>query len=343
MARRDESSPLVIFAAMLVTSLVLHLLLWPLGNRLILLSWDAAPLPPSSGWLQVALVDPDESEPPEPEVTTEPPPEPAGKLIKQDRVKKESIPDEAKYLAEFDQKVDRETRAARGRSNAGGAPTQPGDSPDANNKPDIAKLLPPRPADPAAGSESQADDGRGDPMLPKVPNPRALLPLRPDLAGGGQPGVRGNPSQSQADPGDHGSMDDIQDVDGGDATSLNSRRWKYASFFNRVRDQVAQHWHPEVVHAARDPTGSRYGFKTRTTRLLIRLNPDGSLKAIKLDQAAGLDFLDEEAIRAVRAAQPFPNPPAQLVDPNTGFIDFGFGFIFEVENGGKPRIFRYRR
>jgi TonB family protein len=137
-------------------------------------------------------------------------------------------------------------------------------------------------------------------------------------------------------------MDDIQDVEDGDVNQLNSRRWKYASFFNRVRDQVSNHWHPEVVHAARDPDGSRYGIKTRVTRLLIRLNPDGTLNKIKIDKSSDVDFLDEEAIRAVRMAAPFNNPPSQLVDAETGFIDFGFGFIFEVESG-KPQIFRYRR
>ena len=48
-----------------------------------------------------------------------------------------------------------------------------------------------------------------------------------------------------------------------------------------------------------------------------------------------------DAIRAVRAAQPFSNPPPGLVDPETGFIDFGFAFIFEI--GQSPKIHRYRR
>ena len=47
------------------------------------------------------------------------------------------------------------------------------------------------------------------------------------------------------------------------------------------------------------------------------------------------------ATGAVRAAQPFSNPPPGLVDPETGFIDFGFAFIFEI--GQSPKIHRYRR
>ena len=344
MARRDESSPLVILVATLIASLAMHLLLWPLGDQIIKLTWSETALPPGEGFMQVALVD--ENEAPE-EAPEEPPREsdPPGKLVKQDRVKKEQVPDEAKHVAEFDQKVEDETRAARGRAKPGAPPSTPGTAPDADNRPPTPSLLNPRRAErkPEAGTPGEADEGRGDPATRAVPSPGSLLPLRPELGPPGRPGVRGDPSQrSPADPGQHGSMDDIQDVDEGDANQLNSRRWKYASFFNRVRDQVSQHWHPEVVHAARDPDGSRYGIKSRVTRLLIRLNPDGTLNKIKVDQASGVDFLDEEAIRAVRAAHPFSNPPAQLVDADTGFIDFGFGFIFEVESG-KPQIFRYRR
>lgn len=340
MARRDETSPVVILLATLLASLLMHLVLWPLGDRLIRLSWSDAPQRDKDAFMQVALVDEEKPPEAEPKLETDPP----GKLIKQDRVKKEAVPDESKYVAEFDQKVDRETRAQNGRSKPGASPQTPGTSPDADNRPPAPNLLDPRPQPKETPSTpGEADEGRGDPALPKVPSPRSLLPqLRPDVTGG-RPGLRGNPAEmSPAEPGEHGTMDDIQDVEDGDVNQLNSRRWKYASFFNRVRDQVSQHWHPEVAHAARDPDGSRYGFKTRVTRLLIRLNPDGTLNKVKLDKSSDVDFLDEEAIRAVRQAAPFNNPPSQLVDAETGFIDFGFGFIFEVESG-KPQIFRYRR
>ena len=333
----------MILAATLLASLVMHLLLWPLGDRVIGLSWDAPPLPANDGWMQVALVDPEEAEAPEP--TPKPrETEAPGKLIKQDRVRKEAVPDATPHVAEFDQKVDKESRAAQGRAKAGAAPSVAGAAPDADNLPPAPKLLDPRPdTPPAAKPEGEsADETPGDPSLPKVPSPRSLLPLRPEFGAGGRPGVRGNPAErSPGAPGEHGTMDDIQDVEDGDVNMLNSRRWKYASFFNRVRDQVAEKWEPNVVMAARDPDGRRFGLQTRITRLLIRLNPDGSLKQVKLENPSGVEVLDEEAIRAVRAAQPFRNPPAGLIDPETGFIDFGF--LFELSDAGKGKIFRYRR
>jgi hypothetical protein len=142
MARRDETSPVVILLATLLASLVMHLVLWPLGDRLIRLSWRDAPERDKDAFMQVALVDEAKAEEPEePPRETEPP----GKLIKQDRVKKEAVPDEAKYVAEFDQKVDRETKAQNGRSKPGAAPVEPGTAPDANNLPPKPNLLDPRP------------------------------------------------------------------------------------------------------------------------------------------------------------------------------------------------------
>ena len=160
------------------------------------------------------------------------------------------------------------------------------------------------------------------------------------LSPAGSPGTRQALLHSLGQP---GTFDDLDDsIEEGDENILNSKRWKFASFFNRVRNGVANHWHPEVVHAARDPDGTVYGTKTRKTKLVISLNADGSLHSIEFDAGgeSGVDYLDEEAIRAVRAAAPFANPPPGLVGKN-GKIEFGFGFIFEIHGGA--RIFRYQR
>jgi len=38
--------------------------------------------------------------------------------------------------------------------------------------------------------------------------------------------------------------DHLQDVDEGDGTYLNTKEWKFASFFNRVKQSVSQQWNP---------------------------------------------------------------------------------------------------
>jgi len=134
--------------------------------------------------------------------------------------------------------------------------------------------------------------------------------------------------------------DYLKDVPDGDQTLLNSKRWRFASFFNRVKRQVAENWHPDVVYRRRDPSGNVYGFRDRLTILRVRLTPDGKLKELHLERASGVGFLDDEAISAFRAAEPFPNPPKGLVDKDTGMISFRFGFLFEISRRPSFRIFR---
>ena len=114
-----------------------------------------------------------------------------------------------------------------------------------------------------------------------------------------------------------GTQDALKDVDDGDETALNSKRWRFASFFNRVKRQVAEHWHPDEVYRQRDPTGAVYGRQNRYTELRIQLKPDGRLGNVALAQPSGLEFLDDEAIEAFKEAEPFPNPPRQLIENGT--------------------------
>ena len=140
-----------------------------------------------------------------------------------------------------------------------------------------------------------------------------------------------------------GSVDKLDGVEAGDTTALNAKRWKYASFFNRMKRQVAQNWHPDQVYLRRDPRGNIYGPKDRITVLQVALKPDGSVANIYVTKASGIDFLDEEAMRAFRAAQPFPNPPGALVDREEALITFSFGFHFQIGSRRESwKIFRYR-
>ena len=341
---RDNGSRLTLVVCMLLASLAVHLVMWPLGDEIIGLGWDAPPLPRSDGWMEVALV-PGEDDEAAPDPDEAPPrePDPQGRLVKQDRVRKEKVPDDARYLSEFDQATDDPTRAPNQRPQPGGPPATPGDAPDADNNP--ATRPTPQPAAPTqAPMPGESDRGEGDQRSGADVDrgPLGPLPLAPGRrAGGGKPGLRGTPQAMQRALGQVGSFDTIDDdVPEGAETLLSSRRWKYASFFNRIRDAVSERWRPSEAHAARDPSGTKYGTIPRVTRLYIKLNRDGSVHGISVESPSGLPFLDEEAIRAVRAAQPFGNPPPQLVDPKTGLIEFGFGFRLEFERGG-GRIFRY--
>jgi protein TonB len=115
-------------------------------------------------------------------------------------------------------------------------------------------------------------------------------------------------------------------VEEGDANLLTTAHWRHAPFFQRVRRQVAQNWHPQVAVARHDPGALTYGHRDRRTIVRVVLNDDGSLERVYVIQGCGADFLDDEAVRAVQRGAPFPNPPQGLVDQRTGHAVFSFEF-----------------
>lgn len=133
--------------------------------------------------------------------------------------------------------------------------------------------------------------------------------------------------------------DRLTDVDEGEGTFLNTKEWKYASFFNRVKQSIGQHWDPNQSIRQRDPSGQIYGGRDRYTVVSVTLNESGRLKDIYVEKSCGLDFLDLEAIRSFERAQPFPNPPPGLVTGDST-VKFSFGFFLDMSGGPKMRLFR---
>ena len=137
-----------------------------------------------------------------------------------------------------------------------------------------------------------------------------------------------------AAPNDH-----LKDLDEGDGTYLSTREWKYASFFNRVKQSVSQEWSPTDQLRLRDPTGQIYGGRDRYTILTVTLDGTGRLKDAFVDKSSGLDFLDLEAVKAFERAQPFPNPPPGILATDQT-VRFQFGFFLELSGRPGMRLFR---
>ncbi len=349
MPRREKHDNLTLAVATIVVSALAHGVLWPLGDKVLELTWSSSPVPRASGVMEVALIAPssqdDEDarrEKPQEEREEELVPDKDEEIVQLDRLIDERPPEETKHRSEFDNRVDKETKAPNRRPSPGAAPQVHG-----NPQVDPSKATPDPRTNPTARSLNLGTrgDSDSDPGLTADEASAADLSRGDDSKKGSvvppRAGMLGSPEAMKKTFGSPGTLDALKDVDEGSENVLNSKRYKYASFFNRVRNSVAQHWKPVEVHRAHDPDGRVFGAKTRRTNLVIRLNPDGTLAKIMLAGASDAPHLDEEAIRAVRQAAPFDNPPAGLVDPTTGFIEFGFGFVFELR--GKTRIFRYQR
>jgi TonB family protein len=307
-----------------------------------------------------------------------------GQTVQIARPLEEKRPDKARFAAEYDSSVEKETRKlgrfdadARAGSATGEAkenkPTTPAVAAQPRSQPmppgALAMRTPgapgkgpsaqrPTPVEPTPLPEaSQPGDGPAeaeDPTGLRMPGGR--LALRPPLVGGGVNGQGGSrplmppgrealsPTQEQiARAVNSGTDDHLRDIDDGDETSLNAKKWKFASFFNRVKAQVREHWRPEEAYHRRDPTGQLYGQKDRYTLLRVQLKPDGSLANVALHTPSGVEFLDDEAVEAFKQAQPFPNPPRALVQGDTGLIDFNFGFFFELSGAPRLKLMRFNK
>ncbi len=157
----------------------------------------------------------------------------------------------------------------------------------------------------------------------------------------GQPGIASlMPSPAALDKITGAAANDhLRDVEQGEGTYLSTREWKYASFFNRVKQSVGQHWSPNDQLRLRDPTQQIYGGRDRYTLLAITLSADGRLKDAYVEKSSGLDFLDVEAVKAFERAQPFPNPPPGILASDQT-VRFQFGFFLEMSGRPGMRLFR---
>ncbi len=291
-------------------------------------------------------------------------PEAKGQVVDTAKPQVEIRPDQAKFLAEHDAKVERETRGKPGDGQAGARVERRAAQPEA---------LPPTPPPPAPGrrgvdnpgplamrtSSERRPMGSRDGLVPTpdgTERPNGEPAERAATTEGGGPAPEGSGEDEQPPPhlGDlhpsdrevsralgAGSQDYLPDIDEGEETLVNTKRWKYATFFNRVKRAVAHSWHPETAYRLRDPTGQIYGLKNRMTVLKVSLKPDGSVRDVLLERPCGVDFLDDEAISAFKDAQPFPNPPIGLIDKESNLITFRFGFYFEISGAPVFKVYRY--
>jgi TonB family protein len=309
-----------------------------------------------------------------------PPPPPQQRpqqIIETVKPSDEKEPDNARFLAEYNTKVEKE-KVARGARNepmvAKSQPEEltpkqkPKDEPSVTKQepdrvpgknehaPDVPGHLSMRTPGAQSPSETEqeqkvrgsatgstgtmAADGyvarKGDAAIEQQRRERSEIPHGQNGAGGGAPQVPNlKPSEEVLERlAGGGSVDHLEEVDNGDETALSAKRWVYASFFNRLKRQVAQNWDPASVWRRRDPTGTVFGFKTRVTEVRVSLSRRGEIAKILVTQPSGVIELDDEAVRAFKSAGPFPNPPDGLIQKDN-LITFAFSFFFEI---GAPHM-----
>ena len=118
-------------------------------------------------------------------------------------------------------------------------------------------------------------------------------------------------------------------VEEDDETSLNAFAFRYATYFNRVSDAVRVFWTADGLRRV-DPKGNIYGIEDRTAVLQVTINRSGEVIELVVQEPSGVDAVDDDAMQAVRKAQPFSHPPEGLF---RGEDRVSFRFGFTIENG----------
>ncbi len=104
------------------------------------------------------------------------------------------------------------------------------------------------------------------------------------------------------------------DVAEGANTVLNTDGVTYASYINRIADEIYGPWVENAQSASRQLMDQKRNLdeSTYVTKLGVTLSETGSVLGIQTIKSSGIELFDEASKKAFWAAEPFPNPPAQL-------------------------------
>lgn len=110
---------------------------------------------------------------------------------------------------------------------------------------------------------------------------------------------------------------------GGTATgsmAVDSSDFHFLYYLNIIREKVSGSWIPPAGALTRSEGES--GGSARAV-IQFRILPNGDVISVGLEESSGVSLLDSSALRAIRAAAPFPPLPYEYAGENLG-VHFGF-------------------
>lgn len=211
--------------------------------------------------------------------------------------------DQARYLGERTQRVEKQT-VAKGFGSATGG-TKGENSPEAQkkSKPSLEKL------------------GLSSGLSPSLRE----LPDKPKSAGEGGDGLLRK-----------GSMDLLEDnVAIGASTLLNTDEYVYASFFNRLKAEVGPRWEPLIQMIINSKRKIQPGFYR--TEVIFVLDAEGDVQDVNIKNPSGYGPFDEAARSSVRQVLRVKNPPSGLRAAD-GSYRVQLGFVVSLGGSGGFRV-----
>ena len=231
----------------------------------------------------------------------EPVPTPeSGQVVDIPEPTEQERPEEAEYLAEYDNNVDVESRSVNFRVN----PEVLADvySEEAQlQEQDIPDLDQTEPSSGAIVGNNRFDpDEHGE--MAALPSPYAQT----NLDGLEQPAPGGSRvAQLAGSPGN-----DLVQEENSDALRLKTQTLPGAGYINRIKRLVSYYWSQNLDNL---PDSVIFAKPQYTTVVDVVLDGNGAVETVTVQLASGSAPLDNAVLKAFEVAGPFPNPPSQLI------------------------------
>ncbi|MBI2027452.1 MAG: cell envelope integrity protein TolA [Deltaproteobacteria bacterium] len=133
--------------------------------------------------------------------------------------------------------------------------------------------------------------------------------------------------------------DYLPDKEIGEETLLNSKQFKFYSFYERIKEKLRTQWGHNLKSVFQNQNFTNASLtKDLVTKLKIQLRNNGSLKQILVLSSSGYTDVDNAAIAAFESAAPFPNPPSGMIEKD-GTIQLRWDFIIQSDKGPFIKVF----
>jgi TonB family protein len=114
-------------------------------------------------------------------------------------------------------------------------------------------------------------------------------------------------------------------------TLINAEKFKFTSFYDRIRKKVVPHWIPLITKESNKQKSSKEGLPVGiyTTHLNVIIAENGHISTIFVAKSSGYPKFDQLAVRAFRASEPLENPPVEML--KEGFVTITWEFVLKVD------------
>lgn len=115
----------------------------------------------------------------------------------------------------------------------------------------------------------------------------------------------------------------------GEMLKINAGESDYAQFIRRMKEKLLQHWSPQKTVST-----AMYQYNEVRVDVAVILNSQGEIVELRILQPSRFPNYDQESIRALREAGPFPNPHRSLIQDD-GFVYMPWSFTLFMGGSGR--------